>query len=213
MIAGCWCEIKSLIRRVGLMRFLRLVSVFVAMSGFVMTGAAQAPGGQAAPAPVPMVMSTTAFADGAEIPAKYTQAGDQISPAISWTNVPAGTVTFLLHMHDLELSRNHTTDDQLHWIVWNIPGTATGLPEGVPRGAQLENGAYQLSATGAVYRGPGAPANGPRHHYTLELFALDTKLDIPPGTDVFETRTAIMKAIQGHILGKAVYMGLFRRPQ
>jgi phosphatidylethanolamine-binding protein (PEBP) family uncharacterized protein len=77
----------------------------------------------------------------------------------------------------------------------------------------LENGAYQLSATGAVYRGPGAPANGPRHHYTLELFALDTKLDIPPGTDVFETRTAIMKAIQGHILGKAVYMGLFRRPQ
>jgi Raf kinase inhibitor-like YbhB/YbcL family protein len=195
------------------MRFLRLVSVFVAMSGFVMTGAAQAPGGQAAPAPVPMVMSTTAFADGAEIPAKYTQAGDQISPAISWTNVPAGTVTFLLHMHDLELSRNHTTDDQLHWIVWNIPGTATGLPEGVPKGAQLENGAYQLSATGAVYRGPGAPANGPRHHYTLELFALDTKLDIPPGTDVFETRTAIMKAIQGHILGKAVYMGLFRRPQ
>jgi Raf kinase inhibitor-like YbhB/YbcL family protein len=213
MIAGCWCEIKSLIRRVGLMRFLRLVSVFVAMSGFVMTGAAQAPGGQAAPAPVPMVMSTTAFADGAEIPAKYTQAGDQISPAISWTNVPAGTVTFLLHMHDLELSRNHTTDDQLHWIVWNIPGTATGLPEGVPKGAQLSNGAYQLSATGAVYRGPGAPANGPRHHYTLELFALDTKLDIPPGTDAFETRTAILKAIQGHILGKAVYMGLFRRPQ
>jgi Raf kinase inhibitor-like YbhB/YbcL family protein len=160
-----------------------------------------------------MVMSTTAFADGAEIPAKYTQAGDQISPAISWTNVPAGTVTFLLHMHDLELSRNHTTDDQLHWIVWNIPGTATGLPEGVPKGAQLSNGAYQLSATGAVYRGPGAPANGPRHHYTLELFALDTKLDIPPGTDAFETRTAILKAIQGHILGKAVYMGLFRRPQ
>jgi Raf kinase inhibitor-like YbhB/YbcL family protein len=195
------------------MRFLRLVSVFVAMSGFVMTGAAQAPGGQAAPAPVPMVMSTTAFADGAEIPAKYTQAGDQISPALSWTNAPAGTVTFLLHMHDLELSRNHTTDDQLHWIVWNIPGTATGLPEGVPKGAQLENGAYQLSATGAVYRGPGAPANGPRHHYTLELFALDTKLDIPPGTDAFETRTAILKAIQGHILGKAVYMGLFRRPQ
>jgi Raf kinase inhibitor-like YbhB/YbcL family protein len=195
------------------MRFLRLVSVFVAMSGFVMTVAAQAPGGQAAPAPVPMVMSTTAFADGAEIPAKFTQAGDQISPAISWTNVPAGTVTFLLHMHDLELSRNHTTDDQLHWIVWNIPGTATGLPEGVPKGAQLANGAYQLSATGAVYRGPGAPANGPRHHYTLELFALDTKVDVQPGADAFETRTAIMKAIQGHILGKAVYMGLFRRPQ
>lgn len=80
-------------------------------------------------------------------------------------------------------------------------------------GAQLENGAYQLSASGQVYRGPGAPATGPRHHYTFELFALDTKLDVQPGTDAFETRTVILKAMQGHILGKAVYMGLFHRPQ
>jgi hypothetical protein len=160
-----------------------------------------------------MVMSITAFADGTDIPAKYTQAGTQTSPPITWTNVPPGTVTFLLHVHDMEASRNHTTDDQLHWIVWNIPGTATSLPEGIPMGATLPNGAYQLSAGGAVYRGPGAPAAGPRHHYTFELFALDTKLDIQPGTDPFETRTAIIKAIQGHILGKAVYMGLFHRPQ
>jgi hypothetical protein len=116
-------------------------------------------------------------------------------------------------MHDLEVSRNHTMDDQLHWLVWNIPATATGLPEGVPMGAQLQNGAYQISASGQVYRGPGAPANGPRHHYTFELIALDTKIDVQPGTDAFETRTSIMKAIQGHILGKAVYMGLFHRPQ
>jgi hypothetical protein len=158
-------------------------------------------------------MSMTAFADGTEIPPKYTQAGDQTSPAITWSNVPAGTVTLLLHMHDLEVSRNKTSDDQLHWIVWNIPGTATGLPEGVPKGAQLDNGAYQLSASGQVYRGPGAAANGPRHHYTFELIALDTKVDVQPGADAFETRTEIMKAIQGHILGKAVYMGLFHRPQ
>src|SRR5271165_1738556 len=140
----------------------RLFSVFAMILGFAVAAAAQAPavqgGGQAAPAPPVLTMSTTAFADGAEIPAKYTQAGNQTSPAITWTNVPAGTVTFLLHMHDLEASRNHTTDDQLHWIVWNIPGTATSLPEGVPMGAQLQNGAYQLSASGAVYRGPGAPA-------------------------------------------------------
>ena len=121
---------------------------------------------------------------------------------LSWTNVPAGTVGFLLHMHDMEASRNRTTDDQLHWLVWNIPGTATGLPEGVPTGAQLPNGAYQISASGAVYRGPGAPATGPRHHYTFELFALDTKVDVQPGTDPFETRTNILKAIQGHILGR-----------
>jgi len=159
------------------------------------------------------MMAITAFADGSDIPAKYTQAGDQTSPAITWTNAPAGTVTFLLHMHDMEASRNKTSDDQLHWLVWNIPASATGLQEGIPMGAQLQNGAYQLSASGQMYRGPGAPANGPRHHYTFELFALDTKVDVQPGTDAFETRTNVMKAIQGHILGKAVYMGLFRRPQ
>jgi Raf kinase inhibitor-like YbhB/YbcL family protein len=201
------------------MRFFRLLSVFVlilAPAGIAGTATAGGQGGGApagGPPSKPMVMSISAFADGTEIPAKYTQAGDQTSPAISWTNVPAGTVTLVLHMHDMELSRNHTTDDQLHWLVWNIPGTATGLPEGVPKGAQLDNGAYQISASGPVYRGPGAPANGPRHHYTFELFALDTKLDVQPGTDPFATRVEVLKAIQGHILGKAVYMGLFHRPQ
>lgn len=195
------------------MRYLQALCVFAIVSAFAMTAAAQAPAPAAAPAAKPMVMSMTAFADGTEIPAKYTQAGDQTSPAITWSNVPAGTATLLLHMHDLEVSRNKTSDDQLHWIVWNIPGTATGLPEGVPKGAQLDNGAYQLSASGQVYRGPGAAANGPRHHYTFELIALDTKVDVQPGADAFETRAEIMKAIQGHILGKAVYMGLFHRPQ
>jgi hypothetical protein len=51
------------------------------------------------------------------------------------------------------------------------------------------------------------------HHYTFEIYALDIKLDVPPAADAFETRTNLMKAIQGHILGKAVYMGLFKRPQ
>ena len=201
------------------MRLFRLLAVFVlilAPAAIVETATAGAQGGGAqagGPPPKPMVMSISAFADGTEIPAKYTQAGDQTSPAISWTNVPAGTVTFFLNIHDMELSRNRTTDDQVHWLVWNIPGTATGLPEGVPKGAQLDNGAYQLSVSGPVYRGPGAPANGPRHHYTFELFALDTKLDVQPGTDPFATRAELIKAIQGHILGKAVYMGLFHRPQ
>lgn len=199
------------------MGFRRFLSVSAVTLAIAVALAAQTPGTQTgapgAPAAPPLTLSSTAFADGAEIPAKYTQAGNQTSPALTWTNVPSGTVTFLLHLHDLDVSRNHTTDDQLHWIVWNIPGTATGLPEGVPMGAQLQNGAYQLSASGAVYRGPGAPASGPRHHYTFELFALDTKLDVQPGTDAFETRTVILKAIQGHILGKAVYMGLFHRPQ
>jgi Raf kinase inhibitor-like YbhB/YbcL family protein len=194
------------------MRFLGLIAVFMLVAA--MTAAAQAPAGQGgAPAAKPMVMTVTGFADGTDIPVKFTQAGDQTSPAISWTNTPAGTVSFLLHMHDVEGVRNHTTDDQLHWLVWNIPATATGLPEGIPTGAQLQNGAYQISASGLMYRGPGAPAAGPRHHYTFEIFALDTKVDMQPGSDPFETRINVMKAIQGHVLGKAVYVGLFHRPQ
>jgi Raf kinase inhibitor-like YbhB/YbcL family protein len=166
-----------------------------------------------------MTLTIPGFPDGGQIPVRFSQAaegaapGEGTSPAVNWANVPAGTQSFVLHMHDLDVARNRTTDDQVHWLVWNIPATSTGLPEGVPRGSQLADGSYQTSATGPVYRGPGAPATGPLHHYVFELFALDTKLDVQPAGDAFETRAAVMKAIQGHILGKAVYSGLFRRPK
>lgn len=166
-----------------------------------------------------MTMTVTGFSDGGQIPVKFSQAapgaapGEGTSPAISWANAPAGTQSFFLHMHDLDLARNKTTDDQPHWVRWNIPADAKGLPEGEGKGSQLPDGSYQISATGPVYRGPGAAANGPLHHYMFELYALDTKLDVKPTGDAFETRAAVLKAIQGHILGKAVYGGLFKRPQ
>jgi Raf kinase inhibitor-like YbhB/YbcL family protein len=176
--------------------------------------AGQAPAGGQKPAARPaMALTTPAFADGAQIPVKYTQAGEQVSPALNWTNVPEGTVSFVLHMRDPDVARNKTSEDQVHWLVWNIPGTSTGLPEGVPKGEQLPDGSQQISASGPVYRGPGAPASGPLHHYTFELFALDAKLDVKAGADAWETRAAVYKAMQGHIVGKAVYVGLFRRPQ
>ena len=175
---------------------------------------AQTPGGGQKPAPRPaMTLTTPAFPDGGQIPVKFSQAGEQVSPALDWTNVPPGTMSFVLHMRDPDVARNKTTEDQVHWLVWNIPGSSTALPEGIPKGDQLPDGSQQISASGAVYRGPGAPAAGPMHHYTFELFALDTKLDVKPGADAWETRNAIYKAMQGHILGKAVYVGLFRRPQ
>ena len=176
--------------------------------------AAQTPAaGAPPPAPPPLTLTTTAFADGAVIPNKYTQAGEQISPALTWTNVPAGTQSFVLHMRDPDVARNKTTEDQVHWLVWGIPGTATGMTEGQPEGPTLPDGSRQISASGEVYRGPGAAASGPMHHYTFELFALDTTLDVPPGADAWASRTAVYNAMQGHILGKAVYVGLFRRPQ
>ena len=201
------------------MRFRWSLGIVVAgLLGLEASAGAQAPApgrGQrgGGPAPAAMTLTTTAFPDGGQIPVKFTQAGEQVSPALTWTNAPPNTASFVLHMHDPEVARNRTTEDQVHWLVWNIPGTATGLPEGVPQGAELPDGSRQTSATGPVYRGPGAPATGPMHHYTFEIFALDTKLDVQPGADAFETRTNVMKAMQGHVLGKAVYIGLFRRPQ
>ena len=115
-------------------------------------------------------------------------------------------------MRDLDVARNKGTEDQAHWVVWNIPAATTSLPEGVAKGSQRPDGSYQISATGPVYRGPGAPATGPQHHYMFEIYAIDTKIDVQPAADAFETRANVMKAIQGHVLGKAVYGGLYKRP-
>lgn len=165
-----------------------------------------------------MVLTVEGFADGGDIPVKFSQAapgvapGEGLSPAMRWTNVPTGTQSFVLNMRDLDVARNRTTEDQAHWIVWNIPATATGMSEGQPKGAQLPDGSWQHSATGLMYRGPGAGANGPRHHYMFEIYALDVKLNVTPGADAFESRAKVFQAMQGHVLGKAVYGGLFRRP-
>jgi Raf kinase inhibitor-like YbhB/YbcL family protein len=155
------------------------------------------------------------------IPAKYTQDANQVSPVLTWTNAPQGTVSFVVSMEDPDVAVNRTTDTQVHWLVWNIPASATGLPEGVAQGAQLPDGSRQISATGPVYRGPGAPATGPVHHYTISVYALDTMLDVPAagappeGTNAaahaVNIRRSVYNAMSGHILGKAVYVGLFKR--
>jgi Raf kinase inhibitor-like YbhB/YbcL family protein len=201
----------------GVVRFIFIAATVVSLAAVI---GAQERGGQrgAAPASPPMTLTVSGFADGSQIPVKFSQAapgaapGEGTSPALTWTNTPPGTQSFVLHMHDMDVARNRTTDDQVHWVVWNIPATATGLPEGVPKGSQLPDGSFQISATGPVYRGPGAAATGPLHHYMFEIYALDTKLEVQPAADAFETRANVMKAMQGHVLGKAVYGGLFKRP-
>ncbi|HEY4217947.1 MAG TPA: YbhB/YbcL family Raf kinase inhibitor-like protein [Gemmatimonadaceae bacterium] len=201
---------------VGIDRYRRLVAPLVALlvasTTLVRTTHAQTGTARGA-----LTLTTAAWPDGGQIPPRFTQAGDQTSPELSWTNVPAGTQSFVVNMLDPDAALQKGTETQAHWIVWNIPGTATGLPEGMKPGPDLPNGAHQISASGRQYRGPGAPATGPAHHYTIELYALDTQLDVPastatqPSTAALETRAAVMKAMQGHVLGKAVYVGLFHR--
>ena len=108
---------------------------------FAAQGQAAAPAPAAAAAPA-MTLTVTGFPDGGVIPIKFTQAapgaapGEGTSPAINWTNTPSGTRSFVLNMHDLDVARNATTDDQAHWVIWNLPSSTSGLPEGVPRGSQ-----------------------------------------------------------------------------
>jgi len=170
----------------------------------------------AAPPPVAkpgLTLTTPAFDDGGIIPNKYTQAaenGAAVSPKLVWTNVPDGVVSFALILHDPDTSLNKTTNEVLHWLIFNIPGTARELPEGVPAQAQLPDGSIQALNQGKKigYRGMGAPAAGPYHHYTYELFALDTKLSLGPDA----TQADVMKAMDGHILAKGVLEGRFHRP-
>lgn len=196
---------------------MRITAAFALAFSISATAAmAQAP---AAPsAPPPMVLTSTAFPDGGVIPLKYSQAqpgtppGEGTSPALSWTNVPPAAKSLVLHMHDMDVARNKTTEDQLHWLVWGMKPNVTSLAEGAPKGPKLPDGSWQVSATGPMYRGPGAGANGPMHHYMFEIYALDIELNVEPVADMFETRAKVMAAMQGHIIGKAVYGGLFKRP-
>ncbi len=177
-----------------------------ALAGLAGTASGQGRG----PAGPGLTLTTMAFQDGAEIPPKFTQnAETPVSPKLDWTHAPENTVSFALIMHDPDVARQRTAEDMLHWLAFNIPGTATGLPEGVPANPTLADGTVQAKNGGNTvgYRGPGAPAAGPHHHYTWELYALDTKLSLGPDA----TRAQVLEAMNGHILGKGVLVGRFHR--
>ena len=165
-------------------------------------------GGGRGPAGPGLTLTTTAFPDGGEIPAKFAGA-DGVSPSLEWANVPASTATFVLILHDPDVALQRRNDDVLHWMAFNIPGTSRGLPEGMAAAEQMSDGTVQaMNLRKAVgYMGPGAPAAGPHHHYTLELFALDTKLELTSDA----TRADVIRAMDGHILGKGVLVGRFHQ--
>ncbi len=159
-----------------------------------------------------MMLLSTAWSDGGQMPAKYSQAGDQVSPPLAWSNVPDGAASFVILMHDVDAAIGNGTDDILHWLLWNIPASARSLAEGVAQASQLPDGTRQISASGPYYRGPGAPAAGPAHHYVFEIFALDAALDVAAvGASPPQTRAAVVTAMSGHVRGKGVLVGLFHR--
>ena len=191
-----------------------VVSLLSGVGGPLAAQAPQAPPAARGPQTPPLVMTSSAWPDGGVIPDKFTQAAGPaaVSPALQWSQVPQGTQSFVLLLHDPEPVLNKGSKmDITHWVIWNIPGTSTGLAEGVAAG-ELPDGSRQVSLRSNSYMGPGAPP-GPYHHYTFELYALDIKLDVPQGTpqDAANTRTAIVNAMDGHVLGKAILVGRFHR--
>jgi len=160
------------------------------------------------PAGPALTMTTPDFADGGIIPGKFTFAVKKfVSPRLEWSNVPQGTVSFALIFHDPDEALHKRIEDVLHWLVFNIPGTARELPANLAPDPTLPDGTIQAKSVRRTpgYMGPGADAPGPYHHYTFELFALDTKLNLGPDA----TRADVLKSIDGHILAKAVLVGRF----
>jgi Raf kinase inhibitor-like YbhB/YbcL family protein len=168
-------------------------------------------GGGRAPAGPGLTLTSPDLEDGGVIPDKFTMKGGATagSPKLQWTNVPMGTVSFAILLHDPDVTMAKKMDDVTHWMAFNIPGTARELPAGVPADPKLPDGTIQIMNTGrrVGYMGPGAPAAGPYHHYTFVLFALDTKLDLGPDA----TRADVEKAMDGHILAKGVLAGRFHQ--
>lgn len=190
----------------------------VAMTS-ISTALAQTP--QPKPAPrLVLWVTSTAWPDGGEIPMTNAARGDNKSPAFEFhwnlgTNpatAPETLQTYAVIFHDVENSSNKTTTDTLHWSAFNIPGTAKGLPEGLgsgdlPDGTRNGPGIAARNGKTPAYFGPGA-GPGPIHHYVFEFYALNTKLDLPAST----TREDVLKAMDGHVVGKAAWFGRFHTP-
>jgi Raf kinase inhibitor-like YbhB/YbcL family protein len=160
----------------------------------------ETPASASTPAP-PMEMSSTAFEDEGEIPPRHALCPDQenLSPPIDWTNVPPGTESLSLVCVDSAVAF-------VHWAIYNIPPTASGLAEGVPPLGELEDGSLQgFNDYGEDgYIGP-CPPTGETHEYVFTLYALDAMLDLPAGA----TADSVLRAAVGHILAQARLSGSY----
>jgi Raf kinase inhibitor-like YbhB/YbcL family protein len=166
-----------------------------------------------------LAVSSTAFKNGEAIPADYTADGRNVSPPLTWSGAPSGTREFALILDDPDAP---TPQPFVHWVIYKIPGSATGLPEAMPMGGTVKGtgvaGALQgltgfaMYARGGGpppqpgYRGP-APPSGKPHHYTFKVYALNAPLDAKEGL----TKDELLKAMEGTIIGQGEIVGLYER--
>ena len=148
-------------------------------------------------------IQSNSFANGGVIPRRYTCDGANDSPSLQWPSAPAGTKSFALVMNDPDAPIDFT-----HWLAYNIPPSVRSLEEGASgRGAMPQGSAEGTNSFGRFgYGGPCPPA-GKLHHYVFRLYALDTRLDLPPGA----ARDQVESAIHQHVLADGQIIGIYRR--
>ena len=148
-------------------------------------------------------ITSTAFAAGSEIPARYTCEGEDLSPPLAWTGAPEGTRSFALICDDPDAP----VGTWVHWVIYNIPPDKTGLPEDVPDDNLLDDGTKQgITDFGRPgYGGPCPP--GGTHRYYFKVYALDTALDLGTGAK----KKDLLKAMEGHVLAEGQLMGKYKR--
>lgn len=148
-------------------------------------------------------VTVDAFKDGADIPFEYTQYRTNTFPGLSWSKGPYGTRTFAIIMQDTDLVIRG--GPVLHWTMFNIPAATTRLPAGMAPDAKPAGSAYGQNYKGAnqPYLGPRTPP-GPKHHYHLQVFALDTALPETAGASF----AAMTEAMNGHVLASGEVVGL-----
>lgn len=149
-------------------------------------------------------ISTMAFQPNQVIPKKYTCDGTDTSVPLAWTDPPAGTKSFALIADDPDAPAG----TWVHWVLYNIPGSAKELPEGLPVKDKLDNGSLQgkndFGKTG--YGGP-CPPHGSAHHYHFKLYALADSVRLDPGA----TKAQLLVAMKGHVLGQTEVVGTYKR--
>jgi Raf kinase inhibitor-like YbhB/YbcL family protein len=149
----------------------------------------------------PFTLSSSSFGEGQTIPVDYTCKGTDISPALTWTEPPAGTQSFVIIMDDPGASWTH-------WTLFNIPASTRNLKEALPTDSELSDGSVQgkTSFGRSGYGGPCPPSG--IHNYFFKLYALDTTLSLQAKGFSFE----IIDAMEGHILATAELTGTFPSP-
>ena len=151
-----------------------------------------------------MKLTSTAFVDNGEIPSAYTCEGADRSPPLAWEEAPVGTKSLALIVDDPDAPDPRAPKiTWVHWVVYNLPATVTGLPEGgkLPSGGRQGLNDWKRAA----YGGPCPPVG--RHRYFFKLYALDSELPDLGGPN----KAALELAIDGHVLATAELIGTYQK--